>query len=126
MSGSYYVRPDERQGARWDFTTDELTRTVTELNPDATASGSSGPDATIEIQVRGQVRDHSILYFADRPVFVFPEQDELDVPASMVLQLLQRLAPDAETLWFSDFDGVVHPLQVNGSVDDFVDDLLSE
>ncbi|TQF01247.1 hypothetical protein E6W39_02100 [Kitasatospora acidiphila] len=127
MSGSYYVRPTERHGARREFTTADLIRTANALRPDASVSGSpSGADATIEIQIRGQLRYHRILYFADRPVFVLPEQDELEVPAAMVLQLLQRLAPDVETIWFADFDGVVRSLQVSGGVDDFVDALLSD
>ncbi|MGC0314771.1 hypothetical protein [Kitasatospora acidiphila] len=57
---------------------------------------------------------------------MFPEQDELEVSAGMVLQLLQRLAPGVETIWFADFDGIVRPLQVSGNVDDFVDALLSD
>jgi hypothetical protein len=124
MSGRYYVTADE--GQRWAFSADAVMRTAMELRPDATVSAPSGQFGTVEIDVRGEIRNHSIRYHSKDPGFVFPEQDEIEVPAGVVLQLLQRLAPDVAAVWFADFEGVVHPLRLTGSIDDFVNDLLSD
>ncbi|MCX4745947.1 hypothetical protein OG455_10485 [Kitasatospora sp. NBC_01287] len=126
MSGRYYVSADQGRGAHWAFTADDLIRTATEIRPDADVSAPFGPQGTIEIRLRGEQRSHSVLYHCAEPVLVFREQDEIVVPAAMVLHLLQRLAPEVGAVWFADFEGVPHPLQVNSSVDDFVDDLLAE
>ncbi|WP_035803912.1 hypothetical protein [Kitasatospora mediocidica] len=126
MSGSYYVSANEAQGARWAFTADDLARVAVELRPDAMVSAPSGSHGTVEILLPGERRDHSVLYHSGKPVLVFREQDDLEAPAAMVLQLLQRLAPDVATVWFADFEGVVHALDVACSVDDFIDELTSD
>ncbi|WP_030241808.1 hypothetical protein [Streptomyces sp. NRRL S-350] len=126
MSGSYYVSANEAQGARWEFTADDLMGAASELRPDAMVSGPSGPHGTVEILLPSEQGDDSVLFHSGEPVLVFREHDDLEAPAALVLHLLQRLAPDVETVWFADFEGVAHPLDLTSSVEDFVDELTSE
>ncbi|GAA1204157.1 hypothetical protein GCM10009654_68860 [Streptomyces hebeiensis] len=73
MSASYYVSANEAQGARWEFTADDLMSATSELRPDATVSAPSGPHGTIEILLPGEQGDDSVLYHSGEPVLVFRE-----------------------------------------------------
>lgn len=124
MSGKYFVSADQEQGARWPFTTEELLRAAAELRPDAEIGGPYEPQGTIEISLPGQHREHTVTYHPGTPVFVFPEQDEVEVPATLVLELLQRLAPDVPAVWFADFEGIIHPLRLDATAEEFAEELV--
>jgi hypothetical protein len=124
MSGKYFVSANEEQGARWPFTAEELLRAAAELRPEAEVSGPYEPDGTIEISLPGEDGPHTLTYHSATPVFVFAERDEVEPPAALVLDLLRRLAPGIPTIWFADFEGLIHPLRLDTTAEELAEELL--
>lgn len=108
MSGIYFIVPSGKTG--WAFTADQLAQAARELRNDATVSGPV--DGELDIELPGQTWEHTIT-FAEQPAsFTFKEDDGVPATGGLVLQLLQRLAPDVPTIWFADFiDGIEHPFR---------------
>ncbi|MFG2140893.1 hypothetical protein [Streptomyces sp. NPDC048650] len=55
------------------------------------------------------------------PVLVFPDQDPLLVPGRVILGLLNALAPDTPTVWWTDLDGVPEILDLTCDATDLAD-----
>jgi hypothetical protein len=123
MSGKYFVSANEEEGARWPFTAEELMRAAAELRPEAEICGPYGPDGVVEISLAGEDGPHTVTFHSGTPVLVFAERDEVEPPAALVLDLLRRLAPGVPTIWFADFEGVIHPLRLDGTKEEFAEEL---
>lgn len=105
VSGMYFIGPGEKTG--WTFTAGQLAETARELRPDATVSGPAG--GALDIELPGQPWEHTITYAGKPASFTFKEDDGVPAAAGLVLQILQRLAPAARSVWFADFiDGTEH------------------
>ena len=117
MPGKYYISPNEGQGARWSFTTEGFAEAVTDLWPNTELAGPYQGHDIIDVTVQLGGNKHTLSYNADNPVLVFRDQDPATGPATLILSLLRRLAPDVPVVWFADFDGSVYPLNLDHTVE---------
>ncbi|MBP0450505.1 hypothetical protein J5Y04_13225 [Kitasatospora sp. RG8] len=108
MSGRYLVMPDQRQGASWEFTPEQLDQALRRNWPDARMAGPAPRFAvyTLDVPFRGDM--HELTYFADQQFFSFTDRDPLGFPFRVVFTLLLDLAPATPALWTNDFGGDVH------------------
>lgn len=128
MSGLYFISANQDQGARWTFTGSQVRELAPAIRPGATVSGPYEPQETFEIKLPAESGwDNEITYQADQMAFSFRAEEDLASTAGFVLQLLQRLAPDTPAVWFADFVGELHPIDVaRRSPDEFATELLSQ
>lgn len=104
MSGWYFIGADG--GSGWTFTAQQVARAAAELRPAAQVFGPVNGE--VDIELPGQPRVRTITYSERRArVFSFKEDDGVPATAGTVLEVLQRLAPDARASCFADF-GIEH------------------
>ena len=128
MSGSYFVTADQGQGARWSFTEEQLTRAAAEIHPGAEVAGPFDPHGMYEITLRSPAGwKHSVTWQSEHMAFSFTEEDEIDITAGFVLQVLRRFAPEAPAIWVADFVGNTHPFRpADLTPDEFVHKIRTE
>ncbi|MFB7669585.1 hypothetical protein ACFC1R_37735 [Kitasatospora sp. NPDC056138] len=122
MGGKYYISPDEDRGGVWEFTPDQVTRTIHSLWPQPQpipldTSPSSGI-FDFDVQVNGESCE--LTYFADEQFFVIPDQDPLELPFRVVYSVLTTLAPSVPAVWMADFDGAVHSVDLSIGVENLL------
>lgn len=116
MSATVYVCADQEKGGSWNFGQEQLARIAAEVRPGSTVSGPLGKYDAHHFTIPSSEGDwtREVIYMPHTMGFSFEDDDETDLTAGLVFQILLQLAPDVPALWISTIDSEPHPIQIAG------------
>ncbi|MCE4942951.1 hypothetical protein LVX13_07385 [Streptomyces albulus] len=115
VGAKYFVSPDQEDGGSWSFTADQIAQTTIELWPGSSATGPFPPHGAVELNAAVGDAHCVLTFYSEGQALVFADQDPLTTPARIILSLLNVLAPDTPTVWYTDADAT--PMDLDLTVD---------